>query len=185
MLNKILPGWLFKRAENDEVLVVAPNGNGSYIANKGSLPNRILHQLACALVDGSSPTPSDSSMRECSFNFARQEGAEITTLGTLGMLTTHASDHDAWQAFLDATTQWVATTEAGRNAWNASSQDLNIGDMATSDAFQDTDFQRLLSESGLIFRDLHISDAERSINYDKVLVDESALEKHNHTRQRG
>lgn len=51
ILSKILPGWIVKHADNDEILVVAPNSNGSYIANKGSLPNRILHQLASALIE--------------------------------------------------------------------------------------------------------------------------------------
>lgn len=46
MLNKLLPGWTVKPAEDNEIIVITPNGNGTHIADKGSLANRILHQLA-------------------------------------------------------------------------------------------------------------------------------------------
>lgn len=176
MLDKLLPGWTIKKADGDEVLVVAPNGNGSHVQNKGSLVNRVLYQLASAIIEAATPNQKDMGWRECSYNFARHEDGGVTTLGVLKLQTSHSDDDTAWRALVEAITVWVATTDAGREAWTGSSHDLNIGDLASFNAFQDADFQRLLADRGLQFIDLMVSDADESINYDEVLVDTAALQ---------
>lgn len=170
MLNKILPGWTIQRTENDEVLVVAPKGNGAHIPNKGSLANRILHQLVGAIIDGTSKSQRPDGHRNCTFNFARHEDGEVTTMGILSFTTSLSDDDAAWDAMMDAVTKWVATTEAGRSLWNYSSHDLNIGDLAGSDAFNDPDLRQLLAERGLIVENVTVSDAEYARSYDTILV---------------
>jgi hypothetical protein len=50
-LSKVtLAGWSIERAENDEILVVAPTGNGMHVANQGTLAQRLLYELAQAAV---------------------------------------------------------------------------------------------------------------------------------------
>lgn len=185
MLSKLLPGWTVKPAEDNEILVVAPNGNGTHIADKGSLANRILYQLASALIDTTTSKQADKGLHEVAFNFARREGGEITTLGMLKLSTSLPTEQVAWVGFIDTINHWVATTEAGRKAWEESSKDLNIGDLANYNAFKDVDFQRLLAERGLTFKSLDTADTQQAFSYDQVLVDEDELEEIRPARQRG
>lgn len=110
------------------------------------------------------------------FNFARREEGMITTLGILEIASTNPDEGGAWDAMIDAITEWVNTTEAGRRAWIGSSKDLNIGDLASFDAFQDKDLSRLMAERGLTFKSLMIADSQDDCaDYDEVLINYETL----------
>lgn len=175
MLKRILPGWTINRAEDDVVLVVAPNGNGSHIQNKGSLANRILFQLANAIIDATSQKEKTEALRSCQFNFARTEDGAVTTLGILTFTTSIDNNDAAWAAMMDAITKWVATTDAGRSLWEYSSNDLNIGDLAGSDAFGNKDLKALLEARGLHFKSLAVSDSEGCADFDFALADATQI----------
>lgn len=108
--------------------------------------------------------------------FLRQERAQVTTVGVLSVKTTLPSDVEAKEALIAATTEWVSKTEAGRKLWTYSSEDLNIGDLASSGAFSDETFLAALRKRGVEFAACMVGDTQDAISYDQVLVDVAQLE---------
>jgi hypothetical protein len=84
------------------------------------------------------------------------------------------TEHDPSTAFVQlchAVNQWVATTKEGRRVADYSTQDLNIGDLLSHDAFQDADLLRLMAAAGVEYVDCYgLSDVQCQ-DYDRVLMD--------------
>jgi hypothetical protein len=81
-------------------------------------------------------------------------------------------------AITRALTKWVKTTDEGKNEWEESSHDFNIGDLSNVDKTQDP-LRRYLEEQGIrnLFIEIFFAeDAPGNWMYDSVLVNESELE---------
>lgn len=114
--------------------------------------------------------------RRAVLTFLRHEKDTVSTVGLLMVDTSLATDIDVRSALIAATTEWVSKTRAGRALWNRTGEDLNIGDLAASDAFIDAEFLAALRQRGVGFVDCLVSDTADAIAYDKVLVDADRLE---------
>lgn len=114
-------------------------------------------------------------MRNTTLVFLRHERFEVSNIGILNLKTSLESDSEVKKALVDATTHWVNTTKEGRNLWNDSSADLNIGDLASSGGLQSTEFIDALRQRGIEYVSCNLGDCESALSYDKVLVDRSAV----------
>lgn len=119
---------------------------------------------------------SGEKSRSATLVFLRNESAKVTTAGVLSLKTTLDTDAEVKIALIEATTEWVSKTEAGRRLWVNSGEDLNIGDLASSGAFSDAMFLAALQQRGVAFVDCAVGCTDDSIAYDQVLVDTSRLE---------
>jgi len=74
-----------------------------------------------------------------------------------------------------AVTRWTRDTPEGKNAWNDSAHDLNIGDLM---AGIDESLKIRLTEEGVSIEDIEgmYSAMDHDWGFDTVLVDEFALE---------
>lgn len=108
--------------------------------------------------------------------FARHEGFDRDTT-TLAILTlTHEADIDQNEVFhrlTTAITDWVRKTDSGKQAWQNSSQDFNIGDLIHHDG--DPALARFLHWHGLHLSRLTVVDSECAEPFDTVLVDTDKL----------
>lgn len=104
--------------------------------------------------------------------FIRNDSGSVDTTAILRLTATRGplSDIEVFAALKRAVTKWVATTDEGKNVWEWSSQDLNIGDLHAYDAFDDRTLQMLLAEEGLLFKSLEGGQGEE-FAYDAVLSD--------------
>lgn len=115
-------------------------------------------------------------MQTHTIHFARNEGKHgITLLGALQVSTPNSilTTADALAALELSITQWVAETEEGRNSWDNSCSDYNIGDFLED--FRTESLVDQLSKNGLKILSLETYDVSGMVSYDKVLVDESAI----------
>lgn len=75
-----------------------------------------------------------------------------------------------------ALTKWAKTTEEGRDAWDESSQDFNVGDLSNAD-YEDNPLKAILAEFGI--KNLSVSvysdDDSPTWGYDDVLIDGDAI----------
>lgn len=114
-------------------------------------------------------------LRSATLVFLRHEGADVTTVGMLVVKTTLATDALAKAAVVDAVTEWVDKTQKGRALWNGSGADLNIGDLASGDAFADPMLLSALTQRGIAYESCMVADTPAVSFYDEVLVDASRL----------
>lgn len=84
-------------------------------------------------------------------------------------------DAEVKAALTAATTNWINTTEEGRNLWSYSCEDLNIGDLASSSAFQDEAFLAALRERGVEYVDCFVGGCDDATPYDEVLVNKQEV----------
>lgn len=108
--------------------------------------------------------------------FLRYERAQVTSIGLLKFRTTLDSDSAVQGALIDATTEWVQKTEAGRRLWEVSDQDLNIGDLVSSDALMDEVLLTALRLREVEFVECALGEPENTASYDLVLVDSNKLQ---------
>lgn len=111
--------------------------------------------------------------------FLRQDDRAGSMVGLLHVGTTLETDQEVKAALKAATTHWVITTEHGRSLWRYSCEDLNIGDLASSRAFQDATFLAALRERGVEYRSCFVGVCSDALSYDEVLVEENFLEEEN------
>ena len=93
----------------------------------------------------------------------------------MNLKTSLVSEADVKHALTSATTHWVNTTKEGRDLWDESCNDLNIGDLACGSAFKSAELLAALRERGLEYVDCQTGDCESALSYDEVLVDENEL----------
>lgn len=72
-----------------------------------------------------------------------------------------------------AITRWVNETNAGREAWERSSEDFNVGDL--SNEIGDEELMSRLREEGVVALDIETHSTAHKWEYDRILVDESQL----------
>lgn len=85
------------------------------------------------------------------------------------------NSRDALLALKKGVTEWVRTTEEGRRLWEYSSEDLNIGDLASY--LEDASLLECLKRRGIEGIDLLYEVVEgEEISYDHVLVDGDELD---------
>lgn len=114
-------------------------------------------------------------LRTAMLVFLRYERAEVSTVGVLLLRTAIEQDAQVKEALKAATTHWVNTTEDGRRLWNYSCCDLNIGDLASSSAFQSHAFLAALQERGVEYLDCIVGDTTEALAYDEMLVNEAQV----------
>jgi hypothetical protein len=120
-------------------------------------------------------TTNQEMTRNATLVFLRYEDAEVSTMGILNLRTLLETDAEVKETLTAATTHWVNTTQAGRSLWNYSCADLNIGDLASSSAFQDEAFLAALRDRGVEYVDCFVGDCDDAIAYDEVLVNEEEV----------
>lgn len=128
---------------------------------------------------GTSIEPSKPVLENARFVtlvYVRHEDGQVTTIGILKVRTTHKTEFLTRQALRKAVTQWVNTTAQGRSLWEYSCEDLNLGDLASSSAFQDEQFLQVLLANGIEYIECFVDDCDAAGNYDEVLVDETSLQ---------
>lgn len=129
-----------------------------------------------ASVEAAQAIKNSPSNRTTSLTFARREDGSITTLGILDLRTTLEDDEEVFEALTAAITQWIRTTEEGRQAWAYSSNDFNIGDLVGGDHHKNPDLKRLLAERGIEIADVTVADSDGdALDYDTVLVNQNEL----------
>ena len=101
--------------------------------------------------------------------FVRHEDGRVTTIGVLNV-NSRLDENECKDALKAATTHWVTTTEDGKRLWTYSGGDLNIGDLASSSAFDDEEFLAALSERGVEFVDCQVHGCEEAFSFDEVLA---------------
>jgi len=91
-------------------------------------------------------------------------------------------EHELRQSVTNAVTEWVNTTEEGKEAWQSSSEDFNIGDLsvhlAGEDTWEEDALARCLRNHGITWLEVECySDTNGDVDwtYDTVLVDDLAL----------
>jgi hypothetical protein len=115
-------------------------------------------------------------MRSYTFRFQRPERDGGITLIASFQASDHCEDAGEALAMLKiGITQWVQTTPAGRQAYEYSSEDFNIGDLASYWP-GDKDLVKILAEHGI--RELQLQtpvDDVTVVEYDTQLVLRSEL----------
>lgn len=137
-----------------------------------------LHEAIAEVVDVEPAEAEEEKaiVRSAMLLFLRQERAKVTTVGILNLKTILLTDAHVKTALIGATTEWVRKTEEGRKLWSHSCEDLNIGDLASSGAFNDEVFLAALAQRGVEYVSCVVGGTEDAIAYDQVLVDASALQ---------
>lgn len=115
-------------------------------------------------------------MRNATLVFLRHEDGAVTTVGVLSVKTALPVGADLRAGLVDAVTEWVSKTEAGRRLWIDSRKNLNIGDLALNGAFSDPALLAALRQRGMDSVNCMVAETENAIAYDKVLVDPDKLE---------
>lgn len=92
---------------------------------------------------------------------------------------THAetlrSAAEVLSAFKNGITEWIKTTKEGREVWDDSSDDLNIGDMAGYE--YDRDLRTILQKHGILSWEIVFELTESNqVSYDEVLANADELE---------
>mgnify|MGYP003406004441 CR=1 len=77
-----------------------------------------------------------------------------------------------------AVTEWVKTTQDGKDAYNRSAADFNVGDLSTED-YQSGELNRILREHGIDDLDIEVEanqHPQTDWTYDMHLVDDTQLD---------
>jgi hypothetical protein len=111
--------------------------------------------------------------------FTRQDGLVLSNLLVLRVEHTYSKTAGVKTLILPAIkagiTEWIEKTKAGKEAWDYSCEDLNIGDIASSHT-TDKELLACLRRQGITGLDVvfELSDANE-VSYDHVLVNSEAL----------
>lgn len=123
---------------------------------------------------GQVPTTDEGGSTEQAITtlvFLRHEKSQVPNIAVLSLRTLLENDRDVMEALIGATTEWVSTTTAGRDLWDFSCNDLNIGDLASSTAFTDEAFLAALRARGVEYVSSEFVSGGAACSYDEVLVD--------------
>lgn len=80
------------------------------------------------------------------------------------------SDNDAMQALCRATARWIEETEAGKETWDDTSNDLNIADLMGLE--NDSEFQTFLYNEGILKLSIAIDNTYNALDgfvFDTIL----------------
>lgn len=139
---------------------------------------QILLQQNLQPAPGQVPTTDEDGSTEEAITtlvFLRHEKAQVPNIAVLTLRTLLANDRDVMEALIGATTEWVNTTTAGRDLWDFSCNDLNIGDLASSTAFTDEAFLAALRARGIEYVSSEFVIGGAACSYDEVLVDKRSV----------
>lgn len=75
-----------------------------------------------------------------------------------------------------AVTEWVRNTQDGKEVWDMSCQDLNIGDLLCAGAGTMHSLGRFLKAQGIVKMSLESEDLSKTISFDSLLARESDIE---------
>lgn len=79
-LVRFLPdGWSIQHAEDGEILVSAPDGNGMHVADRGALAVRLLHAMAGALLETEVPALSEQQRELMARRIVGDDPVSLTT----------------------------------------------------------------------------------------------------------
>ena len=107
--------------------------------------------------------------------FVRHEDGRVTTIGVLNV-ESRLDESGCKTALKEAVTHWVKTTEDGKRLWTYSCGDLNIGDLASSSAFEDEEFLAALHNRGVDYVDCQVNDGAEAFAFDEVLVNTNEID---------
>lgn len=116
-------------------------------------------------------------MSKHSHAFIRQDGLSIDAVAILEIIDAPGEKDrtakEALDALKSAITQWVANTEEGKAAYEASSEDYNIGDFV--DDYDNYSLKPYLASAGIARIKLETLCPDHSQSYDMHLVDDTEL----------
>lgn len=120
---------------------------------------------------------TNNQTRRAWLTFTRHEAGEygVTSVGFIELETSLPSQDVIVDALTSATTAWVNKTAAGREAWEESCKDLNIGDLELHGAFSDTSFITELAQRGITKAKCQVFECADALAYDTVLVNSGDL----------
>lgn len=106
--------------------------------------------------------------------FFRADGTSIDALRVVAFTTHAETKEDVLKRLERAVTKWIQKTEEGKAAWRESSEDLNIGDLATYfDARGNAvaSLKPYLRQEGILkVKDLFVLTNAVQESYDRVLA---------------
>jgi len=116
-------------------------------------------------------------MKDVYLPFIRQEGIDITTISIMKFKVMDDMDEKSvLKKFIDVVTQWVSSTEEGKEAWEYSSEDFNVGDLASyEDEIKEAMSKELMANGIHDFEILWGGDSTEIVSFDTILVDSSKL----------
>ena len=113
-------------------------------------------------------------MNKTTLLFARNENATISTFGVVTISSKDSKDPNVLiDKFKAGVTDWINQTEDGKEVWDQSSSDLNIGDIAGYE--HDESLNDCLAEYGINFEIDVMNDCGNVLPYDTVLANESDI----------
>ena len=109
--------------------------------------------------------------------FLRHEQAEVSTLAILQVTLDQDLDSSTIVKYIEeVTSAWINDTEEGKQAWQETDEDLNIGDLALRDKTYLKYAMEPLKEKGILdLKFIWCGDVEDYIEYDHILVDYETL----------
>jgi hypothetical protein len=134
-----------------------------------------LSEFSDAISNSKGSIPDVTAMHNTKLVFVRYEGGEVCNMGILSLKTSLNSNDEVKAALVSATTHWVNTTKEGRELWDDSCEDLNIGDLDSGSAFKSAEFIQALKERGVEYVDCSLMSCDEALSFDEVLVNEAEL----------
>ena len=114
-------------------------------------------------------------MKRHTILFTRHEGMSGMTNAAVLILETAddaASCTDATDMFKRGITEWVNDTQAGREVWEVSREDLNIGNLLLAQPQDDEEFVTILRRHGVKLLSMEGLSWDATEDYDTVLPEE-------------
>ena len=113
-------------------------------------------------------------MKKIRVCFIRTDGALVDALRAVEITTVAETKGEAMQRLTRAIDQWMRNTDKGRKAWAESSEDFNIGDLATHldrCGRAVPSLQRYLELEGIArIKDLFVLTDSEQESYDRILA---------------
>ncbi len=107
------------------------------------------------------------------FFFAREEGIDGVTAAavlTIDLSNPVAVTHvEVFERFTTAVTEWLRETDEGREAWEQSSYDFNIGDFVSGVNLKKSPFVEIASRHGLVVWEADTIAWDHMIAFDRIL----------------
>lgn len=112
---------------------------------------------------------SDVQQQECNLFFVRMDRLELDRAVIVSLHAPAGVPASGVQSLLEkSVSEWVASTKEGRDLWDESVGDLNIGDLLSWGAFSGSSLGPFMSRHGLSFNQI-IDVGCDQISYDRVL----------------